>query len=135
MGNSYGASQFASLFQNCVLWWPGSNVAQTMAAKTITANGAATHNTSEYKFGTGALGLGDVAAWNALTTEQKMTLWGSEQMYLLAVSDAQAIEESFYEARADAFTQFEAQKQSEFVALQTLWQSKEDADYDVDYEA
>jgi hypothetical protein len=34
-----------------------------MAAKTITANGAATHNTSEYKFGTGALGLGDVAAW------------------------------------------------------------------------
>lgn len=75
----------------------------------------------------------DVSAWNALTTEQKMTLWGSEQMYLLAVSDAQAIESSFFEARSEAFAQFEAQKQSEFVALQTLWQSKEDADYDVDY--
>ena len=71
----------------------------------------------------------------ALTTEQKMALWGSEQMYLLAVSDAQAIESSFFEARSEAFAQFEAQKQSEFVALQQLWQSKEDADYDVDYEA
>lgn len=75
----------------------------------------------------------DVSAWNALTTEQKMTLWGSEQMYLLAVSDAQAIESSFFEARSEAFAQFEAQKQSEFVALQTLWQSKEDNDFDVDY--
>ena len=75
----------------------------------------------------------DVAGWNALTTEQKMTLWSTEQQYQLGISDARAIEESFYEARADAFAQFEATKQSEFVALQTLWQSKEDNDFDVDY--
>ena len=75
----------------------------------------------------------NVTAWNALTTEQKMALWGSEQMYLLAVSDAQAIESSFYEARAEAFAQFEATKQSEFSALQALWQSKEDNGFDVDY--
>ena len=74
----------------------------------------------------------DVAGWNALTTEQKMELWATEQQYLLGISDAQAIEESFYEARTDAFTQFETQKQQEFVALQNLWQSKEDAGFDVD---
>lgn len=49
------------------------------------------------------------------------------------IADARAIEESFYEARTAAFTAFEAAKQSEFVALQTLWQSKEDNDFDVDY--
>ena len=75
----------------------------------------------------------DVSAWNELTDAEKITLWGSEQMYLLAVSDAQAIESSFYEARAEAFAQFEATKQSEFSALQVLWQSKEDNDFDVDY--
>lgn len=33
-----------------------------------------------------------------------------------------------------AFAQFEAQKQQEFVALQNLWQVKEDdGPYDVDY--
>ena len=42
---------------------------------------------------------------------------------------------SFFEARSDAFAQFEATKQSEFSALQVLWQSKEDNDFDVDYEA
>ena len=77
----------------------------------------------------------DVAGWNALTTEQKMNLWATEQQYQLAISDAQAIETSFYEARADVFAQFEATKQSELAALQQIWQSKEDNDFDVDYEA
>src|SRR5574343_378773 len=76
----------------------------------------------------------DVAGWNALTTEQKMELWATEQQYQLGISDARAIEESFYEARSAAFAQFEAHKQQEFVALQNLWQSKEDdGPYDVDY--
>ena len=74
----------------------------------------------------------DVAGWNALTTEQKMELWATEQQYQLGISDARAIEESFFEARSDAFAVFEAQKQQEFVALQNLWQSKEDAGFDVD---
>lgn len=76
----------------------------------------------------------DVAGWNALTDAQKLALWSTEQQYQLGISDARAIEESFYEARTDAFAQFEAQKQSEFVALQNLWQSKEDdGPFDVDY--
>jgi len=78
----------------------------------------------------------DVAGWNALTDAQKLALWSTEQQYQLGISDARAIEESFYEARTAAFAQFEAQKQSEFVALQNLWQSKEDdGPFDVDYEA
>ena len=77
----------------------------------------------------------DVAGWNALTTEQKMNLWATEQQYQLGIADAQAIEESFFEARAETFAAFEAQKQTELAALQQLWQSKEDADFDVDYEA
>ena len=74
----------------------------------------------------------DVAGWNALTDAQKLALWSTEQQYQLGISDAQVIEESFYEARTDAFTKFETQKQQEFVALQNLWQSKEDAGFDVD---
>lgn len=74
----------------------------------------------------------DMSAWNALTTEAKIALWGSEQMYLLAISDAQAIEESFFAARTEAFAQFEAIKQTEFVALQNSWQAKENAGFDVD---
>ena len=74
----------------------------------------------------------DVTAWNALTDAQKLALWSTEQQYQLGISDARAIEESFYEARTDAFAQFEATKQQEFVALQNLWQSKEDAGFDVD---
>lgn len=74
----------------------------------------------------------DVTTWNALTDAQKMALWSSEQMYKLAISDAQLIESSFYDARTEAFAQFEAIKQTEFVALQQLWQSKEDAGYNVD---
>lgn len=75
----------------------------------------------------------DVAGWNALTTEQKMELWATEQQYKLAIDDATAIESSFYEARSEVFTQFEATKQIEHAALQTLWQSKEDNGFDVDY--
>jgi len=76
----------------------------------------------------------DVAGWNALTVEQKMNLWATEQQYQLGISDARAIEESFYEARSAAFAQFESQKQQELVALQNLWQAKEDNGlYDVDY--
>ena len=76
----------------------------------------------------------DVAGWNALTDAQKLALWSTEQQYQLGISDARAIEESFFEARSDAFAQFEAQKQQEFVALQNLWQSKEDdGPFDVDY--
>ena len=76
----------------------------------------------------------DVAGWNALTDAQKLALWSTEQQYQLGISDARAIEESFYEARSAAFAQFEATKQQEFVALQNLWQSKEDnGPYDVDY--
>ena len=77
----------------------------------------------------------DVTAWNALTDAESLALWKTEQTYKQAIEDARLIEESFYEARSSAFTAFEATKQAEFVALQTLWQSKEDADYDVDYEA
>lgn len=75
----------------------------------------------------------DVSAWNALTTEQKMELWATEQQYQLGIADARAIEESFYEARTAAFEAFEATKRTELSALQTLWQSKEDNDFDVDY--
>ena len=75
----------------------------------------------------------DVAGWNALTTEQKMELWATEQQYQLGIADARAIEESFYEARSEAFAAFESQKQQELVALQQLWQSKEDNDFNVDY--
>ena len=75
----------------------------------------------------------DVAGWNALTTEQKMNLWVTEQQYQLGIADAQAIESSFFEARAEVFAAFEAQKQTELAALQQLWQSKEDNDFDVDY--
>ena len=75
----------------------------------------------------------DVTAWNALTDAEKLALWSNDQMYQLAVADARLIEESFYEARSQAFSQFEATKQSEFAALQTLWQSKEDNGFDVDF--
>ena len=76
----------------------------------------------------------DVAGWNALTDTQKLALWSTEQQYQLGISDARAIEESFFEARTAAFAQFEATKQQEFVALQNLWQVKEDnGPYDVDY--
>ena len=77
----------------------------------------------------------DVTAWNALTDAESLALWKTEQTYKQAIEDARLIEESFYEARSAAFTAFEATKQSEFVALQQLWQSKEDNDFDVDYEA
>ena len=40
----------------------------------------------------------DVAGWNALTDAQKLALWSTEQQYQLGISDARAIEESFYEA-------------------------------------
>ena len=76
----------------------------------------------------------DVAGWNALTDAQKLTLWATEQQYQLGISDARAIEESFFEARSAAFASFESTKQQEFVALQNLWQAKEDdGPYDVDY--
>ncbi len=75
----------------------------------------------------------DVTAWNALTDAESLALWKTEQTYKQAIEDARLIEESFYEARSAAFAAFEATKQAEFVALQQLWQSKEDADYDVDY--
>ena len=76
----------------------------------------------------------DVAGWNALTDAQKLALWSTEQQYQLGISDARAIEESFYEARSAEFAAFEAQKQQEFVALQNLWQAKEDnGPFDVDY--
>ena len=75
----------------------------------------------------------DVAGWNALTDAQKLTLWATEQQYQLGIADAQAIESSFYEARAEAFAAFESQKQQELAALQQLWQSKEDNDFDVDF--
>ena len=75
----------------------------------------------------------DVTAWNALTDAESLALWKTEQTYKQAIEDARLIEESFYEARSAAFSAFEATKQSEFVALQQLWQAKEDADYDVDY--
>ena len=75
----------------------------------------------------------DVAGWNALTDAQKLALWSTEQQYQLGISDARAIEESFYEARSAAFAQFEANKVSELAALQNTWQSKEDNDFDVDY--
>ena len=75
----------------------------------------------------------DVTAWNALTDAESLALWKTEQTYKQAIEDARLIEESFYEARSAAFSAFEATKQSEFVALQQLWQSKEDNDFDVDY--
>lgn len=75
----------------------------------------------------------DVEGWTTITSEQALNLWKTEQTYLAAIEDARLIETSFYEARSAAFTAFEATKQSEFVALQQLWQSKEDNDFDVDY--
>lgn len=75
----------------------------------------------------------DVTAWNALTDAESLALWKTEQTYKQAIEDARLIEESFYEARSAAFAAFEATKQAEFVALQQLWQSKEDNDFDVDY--
>ena len=75
----------------------------------------------------------DVSGWSELTDAEALALWRTEQTYLQAISDAQAIETSFYEARTEAFAAFEATKQSEFAALSSLWQSKEDNDYDVDY--
>lgn len=44
----YGASTFSSLLDKCVLWWPGTNVATTIAAKTITKMGGTviTQNTN-----------------------------------------------------------------------------------------
>ena len=77
----------------------------------------------------------DVSEWSALTDAEAFALWKTEQTYLQAIADAWSIEESFYEARAQAFAQFEATKQSEFAALQQEWQAKEDSGYDVDYEA
>ena len=75
----------------------------------------------------------DVSGWNALTDAQKLTLWATEQQYQLGISDAQAMESSFYEARTYVFEQFEATKRSELSALQTLWQQKEDNGFDVDF--
>lgn len=77
----------------------------------------------------------NVTEWNALTDAEKLALWSTEQLYQLGIADAQAMESSFFEARASVFAAFEATKQSEFAALQTLWQSKEDNGFDVDYEA
>lgn len=74
-----------------------------------------------------------IADWDKATDAEIAALFREEMKYKQAIEDARLIEESFYEARSAAFTAFEAAKQSEFVALQNLWQSKEDADYDVDY--
>lgn len=75
----------------------------------------------------------DVAGWNALTDAESLALQKTEQTYKQAIEDARLIEESFYEARSAAFAAFESQKQQELVALQQLWQSKEDNGFDVDY--
>ena len=63
----------------------------------------------------------DVSEWAALSDAEALALWRSEQLYLAAISDAQAIEDAFYAARAAARA-----------ALQASWQSKEEAGYDVD---
>lgn len=74
----------------------------------------------------------DVSGWAELTDAEALLLWRTQQQYEAAISDAQAIEDSFYAARAAAFADFESQKQSAFAALQVTWQAKEDAGFDVD---
>ena len=73
-----------------------------------------------------------IADWDEATDAEIAALFREEMKYKQAIADAQLIEESFFEARAEAFAQFEATKQSEFVALQQSWQTKEDAGFDVD---
>ena len=74
-----------------------------------------------------------IADWDKATDAEISALFREEMKYKQAIEDARLIEESFYDARTEAFAAFEAAKQSEFVALQQLWQAKEDNDFDVDY--
>lgn len=76
----------------------------------------------------------DIAGWDTLTDTQVSELFRNDRKYQQAISDAQTIEDAFFEARDEAFATFEQNYQTERSALATLWQEKENADYDVDYE-
>lgn len=75
----------------------------------------------------------DIAGWDTLTDSQVSELFRNDRKYQQAIADAQSIEDAFIEARGEAFTTFEQNYQTQRSALATLWQEKENADYDVDY--
>lgn len=67
-----------------------------------------------------------IGGWDDLTDAEIASLFRDEQKYLQAIADAQMIEQSFYDARAQAFADYEATCTNGRVALQTAWQSYED---------
>jgi len=72
-------------------------------------------------------------AWVLLTDAQVISLYRTQGQLKQAIVDAQAKETIFYTSRSEAFAAFEAKKQSELVALQILWQAKEDNGFDAEF--
>ena len=74
-----------------------------------------------------------ITDWQNATDVEIAALFRQEQIYQQAIHDAKSIESSFYAARTEAFAALEQQQVMARTALQNLWQSKEDNDFDVDY--
>lgn len=67
-----------------------------------------------------------IKAWQTMTDAEVAALFRQDQIYQQAVKDAQSIEESFYDARTQAFADYEAACNAGRVALQSAWQGYED---------
>ena len=132
-----GGSNFPSLLDSCVLWAPLQHSAGVSgdidefpiipSGVIITNNGTFTktslgNNKSVLNFdgSTNRIALSDNASFTLGTNAFSLAMW----INLSSVNEIHTL-----------FHLFAATKQAEFVVLQNLWQSKEDADYDVDYEA
>ena len=66
-----------------------------------------------------------IAEWDSLTDADIANLFRGHQKYQQAIEDAKAIEQSFYDARAQAFADFEAGWNAARIALQQTWQGYE----------
>ena len=71
--------------------------------------------------------LPDQAAWDALTSEQKVAEWDLIGRAKYAVTTATKKESGFYTARQAAFNALTSKYQTDLSALQLDWQAQEDA--------
>lgn len=69
--------------------------------------------------------------WQGMTDAEIAALFRDDQMYQQAVRDAQSIEESFYDARTQAFADYESTCNNGRIALQGVWQGYEDNMYTI----
>jgi len=67
-----------------------------------------------------------ITDWQSMTDAEVAAMFRQDQVYQQAIKDAQAIEDSFYAARTQAFADFESAHVAARSALQTTWQGYED---------